>query len=236
MLHNLHIFFISLAQGYACVFNLQANTCIINGFKKTNQKLHTAVNDPVKKEPQMLEFRTEADWQAWLDKNYALPEGIWLKIAKKDTGVTTVNYQEALRVALCYGWIDGLVNKLDDKYYIQKFTPRRPRSIWSKRNVGIVNELIAEGKMQLPGYKAIEEAKADGRWDAAYDSPGNMTVPEYFIDELKKHSQAYNFFQSLNKTNLFAIGFRLQTAKKPETRNKRMKEIIEMLSRNEKFH
>lgn len=201
-----------------------------------SDELKPAENAGVKSELLVMEFRTDADWQVWLDKNHALPEGIWLKIAKKNTGVTTVNYQEALRVALCYGWIDGLVNKLDEKYYIQKFTPRRARSIWSKRNVGIVEELIAEGKMKPPGFKAIEEAKSDGRWAAAYDSPGNMTVPEYFIDELKKHSQAYNFFQTLNKTNLFAIGFRLQTAKKPETRDKRMKEIIEMLSREEKFH
>lgn len=203
-------------------------------FKKTEPK--SAENTGSKKEPLVMEFKTDADWRKWLDKNYALPEGIWLKIAKKDAGVTTVNYQEALRVALCYGWIDGLVNKLDEKYYIQKFTPRRPRSIWSKRNVGIVEELIAEGKMQSPGFKAIEEAKADGRWDAAYDSPGNMTVPEDFIEELKKHSRAYKFFLTLNKTNLFAIGFRLQTAKKPVTRNKRMNEIIEMLERSEKFY
>lgn len=204
--------------------------------KKIEQKSASGKSIGLKKEPMVMEFRTPADWQTWLQANHALPEGIWLKIAKKDSGVTSVNYQEALQVALCYGWIDGVANKLDDQFYVQKFTPRRPRSVWSKRNVGIVEWLIADGKMQAPGYKAIEEAKADGRWANAYDSPGMMTIPEDFIAELKKDEQAYNFFTTLNKTNIFSIAFRLQTAKKPETRYKRIKEIIEMLSRNEKFH
>jgi len=204
--------------------------------KRIEHKSATGNSTGLKKEPLVMEFRTPADWQTWLQVNHDLPEGIWLKIAKKDSGVTSVNYQEALQVALCYGWIDGMVNKLDDQYYVQKFTPRRPKSVWSKRNVGIVERLIAEGKMQAPGYKAIEDAKADGRWETAYDSPGNMTIPEDFIAELKKNEKAFDFFTTLNKTNLFSIGFRLQTAKKPETRDKRIREIIEMLSRNEKFH
>lgn len=189
-----------------------------------------------KKEIRIVEFIDAVAMQQWLEQNHTLNEGIWLKIAKKSSGIQSVNYQEALKVALCYGWIDGQVNKLDENYYIQKFTPRRARSIWSKRNVGIAEQLIAEGRMQPPGLKEIERAKADGRWQKAYDSPGNMEIPDDFLLELNKNQKASMFFRTLNKTNLFAIGYRLQTAKTTETRQKRMTEIIRMLEKEEKFH
>lgn len=189
-----------------------------------------------KKEIRIVEFIDAVAMQQWLEQNHTLNEGIWLKITKKSSGIQSVNYQEALKVALCYGWIDGQVNKLDENYYIQKFTPRRARSIWSKRNVGIAEQLIAEGRMQPPGLKEIERAKADGRWQKAYDSPGNMEIPDDFLLELNKNQKASMFFRTLNKTNLFAIGYRLQTAKTTETRQKRMTEIIRMLEKEEKFH
>ena len=189
-----------------------------------------------KKEIRIVEFIDAVAMQQWLEQNHTLNEGIWLKIAKKSSGIQSVNYQEALKVALCYGWIDGQVNKLDENYYIQKFTPRRARSIWSKRNVVIAEQLIAEGRMQPPGLKEIERAKADGRWQKAYDSPGNMEIPDDFLLELNKNQKASMFFRTLNKTNLFAIGYRLQTAKTTETRQKRMTEIIRMLEKEEKFH
>ena len=189
-----------------------------------------------KKEIRIVEFIDAVAMQQWLEQNHTLNEGIWLKIAKKSSGIQSVNYQEALKVALCYGWIDGQVNKLDENYYIQKFTPRRARSIWSKRNVGIAEQLIAEGRMQPPGLKEIERAKADGRWQKAYDSPGNMEIPDDFLLELNKNQKASMFFRTLNKTNLFAIGYRLQTAKTTETRQKRMTEIIRMLEKEDKFH
>lgn len=157
-------------------------------------------------------------------------------MAKKGAPVTTVTYQDALKVALCFGWIDGQANKLDDHFYVQKFTPRRKRSIWSKRNVNIAERLISEGKMHQAGMLEIEKAKADGRWEKAYDSSVNMTIPEDFLKAVSENEQAWEFFQTLNKTNLFSIGFRLQTAKTPATRTKRFTEILQMLERKEKFH
>lgn len=188
-----------------------------------------------KQEARVMEFPTADSWREWLDINNTLHEGVWLKISKKGSELTTVTYQEALEVALCYGWIDGQVNKLDDKYYIQKFTPRRAKSIWSQRNVGIVERLIDEGKMQPSGLKAINEAKADGRWQNAYGSASNVTVPDYFIKALEKNEKANNFYKTLNKTSLFAIYFRLQTAKTQKTREKRIDEIIDILERGEKI-
>ena len=155
---------------------------------------------------------------------------------KKATGKPSVNYGAALDEALCYGWIDGQKNKYDNESYLQKFTPRRPRSIWSKRNIEHIERLEKEGKMRSAGRKAVEAAKSDGRWERAYDSPKNMEVPEDFIAELSKNKKALAFFESLNKTNRFAIAWRLQTAKKPETRERRKKVMLEMMERGEKFH
>src|SRR5437773_62553 len=139
------------------------------------------------KDLSILFFITPNQWEDWLEKNHAQTEGVWLKFAKKASGITSVNYDEALDAALCYGWIDGLVNKFDESYYLQKFTPRRSKSTWSKRNIGKVEELIKQGKMQPSGLAAIEAAKKDGRWEQAYDSPSNMAMPEDFKEVLKKH-------------------------------------------------
>lgn len=181
-------------------------------------------------------FKDPQGWESWLEKNCEKSDGIWVRFANKNSGLTSLSYVEAVDVALCYGWIDSLVNKYDEKSHIQKFTPRRKRSIWSKINREKVERLIKTGKMRSSGLAQVEAAKADGRWDAAYDSPTTSTIPEEFIKELDKHKKAKEFFATLNKSNLYAISWRLQTAKKPETRANRTKIIIAMLAKGEKFH
>jgi uncharacterized protein YdeI (YjbR/CyaY-like superfamily) len=189
-----------------------------------------------KKELPVLSFETSADFRNWLEKNYEDQTGIWLRIFKKDSGVASVNYALALDEALCYGWIDGQVKSIDEKSYMQKFTPRRLRSMWSKRNIENVKRLKKEGRMRPSGLKEVEKAKADGRWENSYDSPSNMTVPEDFLTELAKDKKASEFFNTLSKINKYSIVWRLQTARKPETRANRMKVILEMLSKGKSFH
>lgn len=184
----------------------------------------------------IIEFETAEAFETWLSENHDNSNGLWLKIFKKDSGKKTISYAEALDVALCYGWIDGQKQAYDEQAWLQKFCPRRAKSIWSKINIGHVERLINELRMRPAGLQAVERAKADGSWEKAYDSPTQMTIPEDFLKELSKNKKAEAFFMGLNKTNLFSIGFRLQTAKKQETRDKRMKEIIEMLAKGEKFH
>ncbi|HEX8369099.1 MAG TPA: YdeI/OmpD-associated family protein [Pyrinomonadaceae bacterium] len=184
----------------------------------------------------IISFETPAEWEEWLAVNHAESKGVWLRIFKKATGIASVTYAEALAAALCYGWIDGQKNKYDEQSWLQRFTPRRAGSIWSKINTQHVERLIEAGKMKAAGLKEIEAAKQDGRWQRAYDSHKNITVPEDFLRELEKDAKVKAFFETLNKTNLYAIAFRLQTAKKPETREKRMKAILAMLSKGEKFH
>ena len=181
-------------------------------------------------------FESQDEWRSWLEKNHNVDRGVWLRFYKKGSGITSLNYAQALDEALCYGWIDGQSKTSDEKSYLQKFTQRRARSIWSKRNIEHIARLTEEGKMKPSGLKAAEAAKADGRWDMAYDSPGNMSIPEDFLLELSRDKKAFAFFETLNKANTYAISWRLQTAKKPETREKRMKIILGMLSRGEKFH
>jgi uncharacterized protein YdeI (YjbR/CyaY-like superfamily) len=185
---------------------------------------------------QIISFKFPKDWASWLAKNHATSRGIWLRLFKKDSGVASVTYAEALDEALCYGWIDGQLEEYDEKSWLRKFTPRRPKSVWSKRNIEHVNRLIADGKMKPAGLKEVEAAKADGRWERAYDSPSAMQVPQDFLIELAKNKKARAFFETLNKANTYAIAWRLQTAKKPETRAKRMQAILAMLKRGEKFH
>jgi len=184
----------------------------------------------------VVSFKSEKLWEKWLATNHSKLNGVWLQFFKKASGTVAVNYAEALDVALCYGWIDGQVKKHDEHSWLQKFTPRRPKSIWSKRNIEHVERLTKEGRMKPSGLKAAEEAKNDGRWERAYDSPGKMEVPEDFLNELSKNKKAKTFFESLNKSNKYAIAWRLQTAAKPETRTKRMKAILEMLKSGKKFH
>jgi uncharacterized protein YdeI (YjbR/CyaY-like superfamily) len=180
-------------------------------------------------------FKTSQAFENWLAENHETSKGLWLKIFKKGSGQQTVSYAEALDVALCYGWIDGQKKAFDEEAWLQKFCPRRAKSIWSKINIGHIERLTSEGRMKPAGFEAVERAKADGRWEKAYDSSSQMTIPEDFLKELGQNSKAEANFKNLNKTNLFAIGFRLQTAKKQETREKRMKEIIDMLAKGEKF-
>jgi len=184
----------------------------------------------------IIPFASQKRWRLWLAKNHAKAEGIWLRIFKKDSAVKTITYAEALDEALCYGWIDGQKRSYDEESWLQKFTPRRPRSIWSKVNIQHVEQLTRAGKMRPSGLKAIEAAKSDGRWERGYDSPGTATAPEDFLKELSKDKKAKAFFETLNKANTYAIVWRLQTAKKPETRTKLMKTILAMLAKGEKFH
>lgn len=189
-----------------------------------------------KKELETISFKTVKSFEKWLAKNHAKVSGIWLRFFKKDSGEKSITYKEAVDEALCYGWIDGQANKYDDTSWIQKFTPRTTKSIWSKRNTDNVGRLTTLGKMQVSGLAEVEKAKADGRWEKAYDSPSNTEIPNDFMKELSKNKKAKTFFESLNKTNKYSITWRLQTAKKPETREKRMKVILDMLSKGEKFH
>ncbi|MFA9289208.1 MAG: YdeI family protein [Weeksellaceae bacterium] len=184
----------------------------------------------------ILPFASAKAFETWLKENHASSDGVWIQIFKKATGKPTVDHPGALDVALCYGWIDGQSKKYNEESYLQKFTPRRARSMWSKINIGKVEKLIKDGKMQPSGQAEIDRAKADGRWDQAYDSPSNMKAPADFLKELEKHPKAKAFYETLNKTNLYAFHWRLQTSKKPETRERRMKQFLEMLERGEKFH
>jgi uncharacterized protein YdeI (YjbR/CyaY-like superfamily) len=184
----------------------------------------------------VISFESSSQWEKWLVENHTQQNGVWLRIFKKDSGVALVTYAEALDEALCYGWIDGQKNKYDERSWLQKFTPRRKKSIWSKINTLHVERLIESGKMKEAGTKEIEAAQQDGRWQQAYDSHKNMTLPEDFLYQLEKDPKAKVFFETLNKTNKYSIAFQLQTAKKPETREKRMKVILEKLAKGEKFH
>lgn len=189
-----------------------------------------------KAELETIAFASAAKWEAWLRKNHASSQGLWVRLFKKNSGVKSVTYDEALLAALCYGWIDGQKNKHDAESWVQKFTPRRARSMWSKRNIQHVERLIAEGKMTAAGMREIEAAKADGRWARAYDAASDMKVPEDFLKELSKNKKAKAFFDTLNKANTYAIAWRLQTAKKPETRERRMKVLLEMMKKGERVH
>ena len=183
-----------------------------------------------------MSFDTEGQWREWLSKNCVSSNGIQLRIFKKNSGHKSISYDEALDEALCFGWIDSQKNKYDEISWIQKFTPRRKNSIWSKRNREHVARLIKAQRMTPAGLKEVEAAKNNGRWDSAYDSSKNMKIPLDFLRELKKNKKSYVFFQTLNKSNIYAISWRLATAKKTETREKRMRKILEMLAQEEKFH
>lgn len=185
---------------------------------------------------QLLTLDKTRDWEKWLKVNHSDSNGVWLQFFKKGTGILSLTYEEALLEALCYGWIDGQSKSYDEKSWIQKFTPRRPKSVWSKRNTEWIALLIKGGRMKQAGLNQVEAAKADGRWERAYDSPKDMAMPEDFMKELSKNKKTKAFFESLNKANTYAIAWRLQTAKKPETRIKRMKKILVMLKEAKKFY
>jgi uncharacterized protein YdeI (YjbR/CyaY-like superfamily) len=186
-------------------------------------------------EDKVIAFKSQKAFESWLAENHGKVGGIWLRIYKKASGEKTVTYAEALDVALCHGWIDGLKRTYDEASFIQRFTPRRSRSAWSKVNVGHVERLARDGRMQPPGVAAVEAAKQDGRWARAYDSPKNAKVPDDFVQELKKDKAAYAFFETLNRLNQFAIAYRLGSAKKPETRERRKRLFLEMLAKGQKI-
>jgi uncharacterized protein YdeI (YjbR/CyaY-like superfamily) len=183
----------------------------------------------------ILPFESKKKFADWLAKNHDTSAGVWMKLAKKASGISTVTYAEALDVALCYGWIDGQKGSFDDKYFLQKFTPRRPKSIWSKINVGHVERLIASGEMKPAGLKAVNAAKQDGRWDEAYSSQKNISMPEDFQSALEKNKKAKVFFESLTSSKRYSFLFRVTTAKKAETREKRIRQFVEMLEQGETF-
>lgn len=180
-------------------------------------------------------FKDQKAWEKWLIAN-AGGKGIWLQIAKKDSGIASVNYAQALEVALSHGWIDGQKRGYDERFFLQRFTPRRPRSLWSKINIDHAERLIAAGRMQSGGLREIEAAKADGRWEAAYHSFSRMEVPAELAAALKKNKQAQAFFDQLDKTNRYSFCWRVYTAKKPETRLARAEKFVEMLAKGEKIH
>jgi len=182
------------------------------------------------------EFGSADELEAWLDRNHASSEGIWLKIAKKGSGVAGVSYPDALTLALCFGWIDSQKKGLDDKHFLQRFTPRRPRGRWSRINRDQAEELIATGRMRPGGLAEVEAARADGRWEAAYEGQRRAKVPDDLRAELDRNRPAAEFFETLDSANRYAIVYRLDEAKKPETRKRRLRKFVRMLERGEKIH
>ncbi len=182
----------------------------------------------------ILLFVTPNEWREWLADN-PTASGVWLRFYKKGKG-ESINYEQALQDALCYGWIDSQVAKYDDDSYLQKFTPRRPKSLWSKRNVERIEQLTNEGRMTTRGLQEVEAAKADGRWAKAYESSTTMEIPADFLNELAKYPGATEFFEMLNKANRYAIAWRLQTAKTDATRAKRMDALVTMIREGKKIH
>lgn len=184
----------------------------------------------------MLLFEHLKDWTNWLDENHAASSGVWLRLAKKAAELHSLSYSEAVEGALCYGWIDSQKISYDASSWLQKFTPRGPKSIWSKLNCEKAEALIHSGKMKPAGLRAIELAKQDGRWQAAYDSQRKAAPPDDFQAELDKNAPAKAFYDTLDSRNRYAILFRIQTAKQAETRLRRIEQFIQMLEKHEKLY
>ena len=184
----------------------------------------------------MLAFESDAHWEAWLQEHHATCDGVWVKIAKKASGIPTVAYPEVLDTALCFGWIDGQRKALDERYFLQRFTPRRARSKWSKINRDKVTALTEAERMRPAGLAEVERAKADGRWDAAYDGQARMTVPDDLQAELDARPAAAAFFAQLSSQNRYSILFRLHDAKRPETRARRLAKFVAMLEAGETIY
>jgi len=184
----------------------------------------------------ILLFEHDAAWAAWLEEHHASSPGLWLRFAKKGAALRSLSYAEALDVALCYGWIDSQKKSYDEASWLQKFTPRGAKSIWSKVNRDKVAALTAAGRMRPAGVRAVEGAQADGRWAAAYDSQRTAVVPNDLQEALDRDPAARAFFAALDGANRYSVLFRVQTAKTPAARAKRITTLVEMLARNEKFH
>ncbi len=189
-----------------------------------------------KPEQPIIAFETAKAFEAWLEANHYDHQGIWLRIFKKGSDVPTITYAEAVEVGLCFGWIDGQKNKHDDESWVQKFTMRGPKSVWSKINVGHVERLTKEGRMRPAGQKTVDDAKADGRWEKAYESSSTAEMPEDFLNAIAKNKKAQAFYETLNKTNRYAFYYRIISVKKAETRERKIKQFVEMLERGEKLH
>ncbi len=194
------------------------------------------VDGPQSQTTRWSSSRSSADFERWLRKHHAKATCIWVKYAKKKSGIPSVDWNQAVDVALCYGWIDGQSKSLDETYAIQRFTPRGSRSKWSKLNRERVARLTKAGLMQPAGLAEVERAKADGRWDSAYDSPATAKVPDDLAKALAKSANAKKFFNSLSSTNRYAILYRLQEAKKPETRVRRLAKFVDILKKGEKLY
>jgi len=187
-------------------------------------------------ERDIIPFKESAEFEAWLEDHHSQDSGIWIQIAKKGSGEESITYAQALDCALCYGWIDGQKAKLDDKYWLQYFTKRKKNSIWSQINRENVKRLIDSGRMRPPGESAIEEAKRSGQWEAAYQSVKSREIPEDFAKALNLNTRAKEFFETLGSQNRLAFVFRITTAKRPETRQRRIGEFIRMLENGDVFH
>lgn len=181
-------------------------------------------------------FKRQQDWTRWLKENHSTSPGVWLQLAKKETDMQSVSFDEAVEAALCFGWIDGQKEAHSEQYWLQKFTPRSDKSVWSKINKAKAVALIKAGKMKPAGLNEIERAKRDGRWDAAYDSASKSVVPNDLQSALDGNALAKDFFGTLDSRNRYAVLFRIQTAKKAETRAKRISQFVQMLERHEKVH
>jgi uncharacterized protein YdeI (YjbR/CyaY-like superfamily) len=184
----------------------------------------------------VMSFESTDAWDAWLAAHHAGSPGLWLKIAKKGAAGTTISYSEALDVALCHGWIDGQKGRHDDDYWLQRFTPRKPGSNWSKINTERAAALIAAGRMSPAGLREVERAQADGRWERAYQSQSRITVPEDLARALAANPRAREFFDTLDGANRYAVLYRIASAKRPETRAKRIGTFVAMLSEHKKIH
>jgi uncharacterized protein YdeI (YjbR/CyaY-like superfamily) len=184
----------------------------------------------------IIAFASQKDWKRWLQAEHETAKGLWLKLAKKGAPIASISYDEAVESALCYGWIDGQKGAYDERFWLQRFTPRGPRSKWSKINREKASQLLAEDRMKTAGLAQVEQAKEDGRWEAAYESQRTATVPEDLRRELEKDPEAKAFFATLDSANRYAILYRLKDAKRPETRARRLAKYVAMLGAHEKLH
>jgi uncharacterized protein YdeI (YjbR/CyaY-like superfamily) len=189
-----------------------------------------------KQELPVIHFYSQQEWEQWLEEYHETSDGVWLQFAKKDSGIESVSYKEAVDSALCYGWIDGQARPLDGNFWLQRFTRRRSKSKWSQINCGKIAELTAQGRMKEAGLREVERAKADGRWEQAYASPRTITVPDDFQQKLDEHPRARDFFATLSSSNRYAILYRIHEAKKPETRAGRIEKFIAMLLEGRTIH
>jgi uncharacterized protein YdeI (YjbR/CyaY-like superfamily) len=183
-----------------------------------------------------VRFPSAGAWQDWLESEHARSDGVWLKLAKQQAPEPTISYAEALDVALCFGWVDAQKRGLDNEYWLQRFTPRRPRSKWSKINTEKAGALIAAGRMRPAGLREVEAAKADGRWDAAYAGQRTITVPDDLAQALAANPAAADFFTTISSANRYAILYRIGTVKRPETRARKIAQFVEMLAEHKTIH